>query len=299
MTTGDASPECEAVAVHRHACGNAVPVPSGRAAVVHARNREPAESAEYTEPAGISTPADATPRSPEPPADWRGRWRALNPVIVHDIPRSPQEQMSLDERWAREVASGARPATLRFWEWSAPAIVVGRFQSIPDEVRLDQARREGFHVVRRCTGGGAMVVTPRGAITYSLYAPRAFIADCDARQAYRLCDGWLVDTLRSLGVNAGFSGLNDIASPQGKIGGAAQRRFPARAGGPGAVLHHTTLAYDLDGGLMARVLNTSGEKLSDKAVRSASRRVDPLRRRTAMSRDALLARLLASVQGIQ
>ena len=85
---------------------------------------------------------------------------------------SPVEQMAIDEQWAREVAAGERPASLRFWEWSSPAVVVGRFQSIPDEVHVDEAERLGFTVVRRCTGGGTMVVQPGGAITYSLYAPR-------------------------------------------------------------------------------------------------------------------------------
>lgn len=233
---------------------------------------------------------------------WRDRWQRLHPHIVHDIPRTPDEQMTIDERWAREVAAGDRPATLRFWEWSSPAIVVGRFQSIPDEVHEDRARQSGFTIVRRCTGGGAMVVQPDGAITYSLYAPLWFIDGLDAADAYRICDGWLVDALRGLGMDAGFQGLNDIASPRGKIGGAAQRRFPGGQhghGGPGAVLHHTTLAYTLDGELMADVLNTSPIKLADKAVRSASRRVDPLHRQAAplgIGRDDLIRLLSRAAQ---
>ncbi len=47
--------------------------------------------------------------------------------------------------------------------------------TIPDEVLVDEAERLGFTVVRRCTGGGTMVVQPGGAITYSLYAPRWFV----------------------------------------------------------------------------------------------------------------------------
>ncbi|MBW3083266.1 lipoate--protein ligase family protein [Bifidobacterium phasiani] len=238
-------------------------------------------------------PVEPRPAAPPEP-DWRAFWRALAPVVVRDRPRTPEEQMALDERWAREVAAGKRPATLRFWEWSAPAVVVGRFQSIPDEVRVDEARRLGFHVVRRCTGGGAMVVEPDGVITYSLYAPADALDGVGAAEAYRRCDGWLVAALRGLGLDAGFQGLNDIASARGKIGGAAQRRFPAAHGGPGAVLHHTTLAYDLDGATMAGLLNTSREKLSDKAVRSARRRVDPLRSQTGLPRRAVLDALTAA-----
>lgn len=249
------------------------------------------------------------------PSDWRDRWRRLAPVVVHDTPRSPAEQMAIDEQWAREVAAGERPASLRFWEWSSPAVVVGRFQSIPDEVHVDEAERLGFTVVRRCTGGGTMVVQPGGAITYSLYAPQWFVDGMDAAEAYRLCDSWLIDALRGLGVDARFQGLNDIAvandacrgtvdgrdpAQWGKAGGAAQRRFPAPpdSDGPGAVLHHTTLAYELDGALMARLLNTSPEKLSDKAVRSASKRVTPLGMQLplqGMGRDGLIRALSRSL----
>lgn len=154
-------------------------------------------------------------------------------------------------------------------------MVVGRFQSIPDEVHEDVAAKEGFTVVRRCTGGGAMFIEPGNTITYSLYAPRWFAADLDIEESYRLCDMWLIAALRGLGLDVGFSGLNDIASSHGKIGGAAQRRFPPIGSGPGSILHHVTLAYDIDAVKMTRVLNISGEKMSDKAVKSAVKRSGP------------------------
>ncbi|MBT1172851.1 lipoate--protein ligase family protein [Bifidobacterium sp. MA2] len=264
-------------------------------------------------------------RVPAEDADFSARWAKLRPLleIVHDVPRSPAEQMALDERWAREVASGDRRPTLRIWEWSGSCVVVGRFQSIPDEVHEDVARAEGIEVVRRCTGGGAMFIEPGNTITYSLYAPLWFVDGIDVAASYRLCDRWLVGALGEMGLDVRFSGLNDIASARGKIGGAAQRRFPASsraAGGrsddaassafggavagrcvppqatghgPGAVLHHVTMAYDIDAAKMGRVLNTSREKMSDKAVRSAVKRVDPLKSQTGLTRGEVVARLLA------
>ncbi|OZG68595.1 ligase [Bifidobacterium eulemuris] len=235
---------------------------------------------------------------------WK-RWEALarELVVVRDHPRLPAEQMAIDERWAREVAAGTRPATLRFWEWAAPCVVIGRFQSEPDEVNLDVARELGFSVVRRCTGGGAMFIEPGNTLTYSLYAPLWFVEGIDIEESYRLCDHWLVETLRKLNIDVRFSGLNDIASQSGKIGGAAQRRFPRpRMGcdgaledagrGMGAVLHHVTLSYDIDARKMSRVLNTSREKMSDKAVKSAVKRVDPLKRQTGLTREELVDYLI-------
>ncbi|MGH3219905.1 MAG: lipoyl protein ligase domain-containing protein, partial [Streptosporangiaceae bacterium] len=47
---------------------------------------------------------------------------------------------------------------------------------------------------------------------------------------------------------SGNGRLNDITSSRGKIGGAAQKRLAS------AVLHHVTMAYDIDAEKMLRVL---------------------------------------------
>ena len=232
--------------------------------------------------------------------DFAARWDWLKRqlTVLHDVPRMPAEQMELDETWAREVACGKRKPTLRIWEWAEPAVVIGRFQSIEDEVHTDVAASEGIDVVRRCTGGGAMFIEPGNTITYSLYAPMTFVKGISIEESYRLCDWWLVGALRELGLDVRFAGLNDIASQYGKIGGAAQRRFPGVGGGPGAVLHHVTMAYDIDGEKMGRVLNTSREKMNDKAVKSAVKRVDPMKRQTGLSRQAVIEHLLTYLSNV-
>lgn len=231
-------------------------------------------------------------------SEYARRWRMLRPRIVHDTPRSPQEQMNVDAAWAREVAEGTREPTLRIWEWAAPAVVIGRFQSLEDEVNVRTAHSEGFQIVRRCTGGGAMFIEPGNTITYSLYAPLDFAHGMSIEESYKLCDHWLVEALRGLGLDVRFAGINDIATQHGKLGGAAQRRFAPVNGGPGAILHHVTLAYDIDAEKMTRVLNVSREKMSDKAVKSAVKRVDPMRSQTGMSRDEVVAWLVAAARRV-
>ena len=230
--------------------------------------------------------------------EYLERWRDLKPTVIHDKPRDPNEQMETDIAWAREVAAGKREPTLRIWEWAAPAVVIGKFQSLEDEVNTAVAQKEGFTVVRRCTGGGAMFIEPGNTITYSLYAPFDFTQGISIEESYRLCDFWLVRALKELGLDVRFAGLNDIATQYGKLGGAAQRRFTPVGGGPGAVLHHVTLAYDIDAEKMGRVLNTSREKMSDKAVRSAVKRVDPMRSQTGMSREDVVERLLDAAKRV-
>ncbi|MCS7257503.1 MAG: lipoate--protein ligase family protein, partial [Thermomicrobium sp.] len=88
----------------------------------------------------------------------------------------------------------------------------------------------------------------------------------------------------------------DITSAQGKIGGAAQaRRF-------GAVLHHTTMAYDIDPAKVPRVIRIGREKLSDKGIPSAERRVAPLRQQIDLPREAIqehLIRTFAERHGLE
>jgi lipoate-protein ligase A len=156
--------------------------------------------------------------------------------------------------------------------------VLGRFQSVRNEVDEEAAARLGVQIVRRVSGGGAMFIEPEGAITWSLYAPESLIRGMTFAESYRFLDSWVVDALRDVGIDAWYAPLNDITSAGGKIGGAAQ----ARRGG--AVLHHTTMAYDMNVPLMLSILRIGKEKLSDKGVTSADRRVGPLRQQTDLSR---------------
>jgi lipoate-protein ligase A len=63
-----------------------------------------------------------------------------------------------------------------------------------------------------------------------------------------------------------------------------------------AVLHHTTLAYDMDPGEMTQVLRIGREKLVDKGVPSAAKRVSPLVRQTGLAREAIATHLFKSFQ---
>ena len=238
-------------------------------------------------PAGVAAAAAATAvrRAPTRGSGWRDHdWR-----LVREEPQEPALHMALDEVLAREVAAGRRPPTLRIWEWSAPAVVIGSFQSLRNEVDTTEARRRGITVVRRISGGGAMFVEPASTNTYSLYAPGSLVAGMSHAESYRYLDDWVIGTLTAdLGVCAWYRPLNDIASAQGKIGGAAQRRLAG-----GTVLHHVTMAYDIDAGAMTRVLRTGREKLSDKGIPSAVKQVDPLRRQTRLPRAEVIDALAA------
>ncbi len=209
--------------------------------------------------------------------------------IVHAGPLPPKLHLALDEVLAIEVGAGRRPPTLRIWEWNESAVVLGCFQSVKNEVDLDNARKYGFEIVRRISGGGAMFMEAGSIITYSIYAPSDLVRGMSFADSYAFLDEWVISALRSLGIDAFYRPLNDISSAKGKIGGAAQKRL-----GSGAVLHHATMSYDMDGEKMVQVLRISREKMSDKGTTSAVKRVDPLRSQTGLSRAAIIDALKAT-----
>ncbi|MEU5885139.1 biotin/lipoate A/B protein ligase family protein [Spirillospora sp. NPDC047279] len=216
-------------------------------------------------------------------SDWRDHdWR-----LVHAEPQDPALHMALDQVLAGEVGAGRRPPTLRVWEWAGPSVIIGSFQSLRNEVDAEQAERHGVTVVRRISGGGAMFVEPGNTITYSLYAPDSLVAGMSFAESYAFLDDWVLGALGDLGIKAWYQPLNDIASTNGKIAGAAQKRLAA-----GAVLHHVTMAYDIDATKMTQVLRIGREKISDRGIASAQKRVDPLRSQTGLPRGQIIDRMI-------
>lgn len=216
----------------------------------------------------------------------RSGWNDHAWQLIHEPAQSPALHMALDEVITDQVSAGERAPTLRVWEWASSCVVIGRFQSLANEVDAEGARRHGIEVVRRISGGGAMFIEPGNTITYSISAPLSMVQGLSFQESYAMMDAWVIEALAGLGIKAWYQPLNDIASAAGKIAGAAQ----ARRGK--AVLHHVTMAYDIDAAKMMDVLRIGREKLSDKGTTSAAKRVDPLRSQTGMSREAVIASMI-------
>src|SRR5690554_3898621 len=202
----------------------------------------------------------------------------IGPQAMH-----PALHVALDEVLPGEVAAGRRPPLLRIWDWDAPLVVIGSFQSVRNEVDPEGLARHDMMVVRRISGGGAMFMEPGNCITYFFVVPTSLVEGLSFERSYAFLDDWVLGALKEIGVNARYVPLNDIASDAGKIGGAAQKRFAS-----GVVLHHVTMSYDIDADKMLEVLRIGREKMSDKGTKSANKRVDPMRSQTGMAREDVI-----------
>ncbi|MFB6180265.1 MAG: biotin/lipoate A/B protein ligase family protein [Candidatus Nanohalobium sp.] len=209
------------------------------------------------------------------------KWRIINNRNKY----SEAFHQALEQVLTERLDKGDMRPTLRFWYREGPSVPIGRFQAYEDEVEADYVEEKGIEVVRRITGGGAMFVEPGNVITYSVFIPEDKVSE-GFEESYRELDRFAVKALQELGVDASYQPLNDIECSQGKLGGAAQLRKDD------AVLHHTTMSYDLDTEEMLRVLRIGKEKVSDKAVKSAEKRVSRISDHVDASREEVTEKLI-------
>lgn len=115
-------------------------------------------------------------------------------------PLDAADNMALDEALL-ERARASRETVLRVYAWSAPTLSLGRHQSARDVYDPARAAARGVSVVRRLTGGRA--VLHHHEVTYSVTAPTR--DDEPLRESYGRINRLLLDALGRLGVDASLA----------------------------------------------------------------------------------------------
>lgn len=145
-----------------------------------------------------------------------------------DGPLNMARDEALSERSERPV--------VRFYAFRPATLSLGRFQPA-STLDLERARRDGLSVVRRPTGGQA--VLHDNELTYSVILARSHVRDLRKREVYRFVSDLLAEALSRFGIRAGFTlkrsgsprnpdcfattGEYELATPDGrKIIGSAQ-----------------------------------------------------------------------------
>ncbi|MGO1950469.1 MAG: lipoate--protein ligase family protein [Mycobacteriaceae bacterium] len=210
-------------------------------------------------------------------------WDDFDLEVIHGPSVDPMVNVAMDETLVEDAAAGRRKPFMRLWEWNAPQVVIGSFQSYSNEIDQEGVDKYGITVSRRVTGGGTMFMEPGNCVTYSLVVPQSLVDGLSFAQSYPFLDEWTMEALEKVGIKAHYIPLNDIASEEGKIGGAAQKRFSN-----GWMVHHVTMSYDIDAEKMVEVLRIGKEKMRDKGHRSSVKRVDPMRSQTQLPREEIL-----------
>ncbi|HIQ22135.1 MAG TPA: lipoate--protein ligase family protein [Planctomycetes bacterium] len=186
---------------------------------------------------------------------WRGRpkrpWRRHTMLLLDLTLPTPAENLALDEALLEEAEAAGRPLeTLRLWEPSHLFVVVGRSSQRAQEVRLEACREAGVAVLRRASGGAAVVVGP-GCLMYTAvlsYQLRPALRAVD--HAHRFVLERIARSLRRLVPSVRRCGISDLALDDRKFSGNSMRTKRTH------FLYHGTLLYDFPLRWADRLLNT-------------------------------------------
>ena len=126
----------------------------------------------------------------------RELWR-----YIDSGPQPGALNMALDAALLEAHAAGEVPPTLRIYTWRPAAISLGRFQRIESSVDLDACHRLGIDVVRRPTGGRAILHTEE-EVTFSLVVSDERLGTRGVMDSYRALAAGIVAGLRNLGLDA-------------------------------------------------------------------------------------------------
>lgn len=179
---------------------------------------------------------------------------------------SAAKNMAIDRAVLVANSEGKVPPTVRFYTWSPPAISIGYFQGLSEEVDLEKCKEFGVEYVRRITGGGA--VFHEDELTYSIVIPESHPhIPKNIMESYgRIC-GAVMKGLKNQGIDSVYAPINDIISGGRKISGNAQTRKLK------TVLQHGTVLLDVDVEKMFSILRVPNEKIRDKMISDVKQRV--------------------------
>lgn len=203
----------------------------------------------------------------------RYQWR-----LVLDPPMSGKENMEKDLEIMEEVSAGESPPTLRLYRWSPPAVSLGYFQDENEVVNMKGCFEAGIDVVRRPTGGRAVLHDQE--LTYSIVVPEIhpFINKGGVMDAYRAISRGIVTAFNLLDIVAsvtpeekGRAGLApgscfdsstayEIQVDGKKVVGSAQLRRD------GIVLQHGSILLRLPLEVYQRVLKKDDKHEGEKEI---------------------------------
>jgi len=184
---------------------------------------------------------------------------------------------------ARDEAllAGAEPA-VRLYGWRPACVSLGRAQTDAD-VDVEAARAWGLDVVRRATGGGA-ILHNEAEVTYAVVLPLDHPGlPRDIPGSFAFLSEGVVRALQAMGLPAEIESVADntrealcYVRKQGtnvmvggrKISGGAQRRSDR------AVLQHGTIIVERDEARMARLFRTPREQIEARVTSLRTEGVD-------------------------
>ncbi|MEZ5095951.1 MAG: lipoate--protein ligase [Nocardioides sp.] len=214
----------------------------------------------------------------------------MEPIRVLDLGLVPAVRSQSVYHAVAHTFGPHTPDTLILVAPERPYVCIGYHQDIDAEVDRDYCREHGLPVYKREVGGGAVYLDRHQVFVQWVFAPDHLPADLPGQ--FDLFARPLVDTYRSLGIEAYLRPINDIHVSGKKIGGTGA----AQIGGARVLVG--SLMFDFDKETMSKVLKVSSEKMRDKVFQGLTDYMTTMREQLGepADRDATVSRYLAACE---
>ena len=141
------------------------------------------------------------------------------------------------------------------------SVIVGKNQNTLSEINLEYIKENSIPVVRRQSGGGA-VFHDLGNINFTFISNNN-----ESFNDFKKFTTPIIELLKTLDINAEFSGRNDLLIDGCKFSGNAQYNYKNK------VMHHGTLLFSSQISDLSNALKAKPLKFEGKGVKSVKARV--------------------------
>lgn len=191
---------------------------------------------------------------------------------------TPSYNMALDEALLNWHSQGLIPPTIRFYGWKPAGLSIGYFQKTKDRIDLEAVKKYGYELVRRPTGGQAVLHDHE--LTYSvIVSEQHALMPKTVTEAYRVISKGLLEGFNLLNIQA------ELAIPEGKLdrnGSSVCFETPSwyeliiegkKAAGSaqtrqkGVILQHGSIPLELDLDILYNLFIYPNERVKERAKR--------------------------------
>jgi lipoyl(octanoyl) transferase len=116
--------------------------------------------------------------------------------------------MAVDEAIMIAHKNGLVPPTIRFYQWSPPAVSLGYFQDLKKEINVKVCQEIGIDIVRRPTGGKAVLHDQELTYSFIIKENDPLVND-SILETYKKISGGIIRGLSYLGIKAELVPLRD------------------------------------------------------------------------------------------
>lgn len=153
---------------------------------------------------------------------------------------TPALNLALDEALLQAAESDMMDEVLRLWEAPTPFVVLGRASIAEEEANLPQCQADRIPVLRRCSGGTAVVAGP-GCLMYAVclrydHRPKVRVVE----EAHRFVMSRMQAALTTIEPTVQWQGSCDLTFRDRKVSGNSLRCKRR------ALLYHGTVLYNFD-----------------------------------------------------